>query len=255
MSVPNQCITKTKKAKPQKDFLIISNEDWIAASRNLTPSGFQMYLWLIRHDESFNNELSKQAFMKDFNTSSSSYDRAWKELKDKKYAIQKEKGSNIYYIYTTPQTTTSTSKMMLKEEEINTKNDVKPQQKDPPPTSSTSKMMLLNTKNDANQHQNWCYSTPKMNIEIDNIDNINNIDNCSNEQSAPQQEQEPIIITQEDFLNQGLAQTMTGYELDEDGNKIAESCGKLYRIFSTNAPSLEKKETLSIQEKIAALGF
>lgn len=58
---------------------MISNEDWMAASRNLTPSGFQMYLWLIRHDESFNNELSKQAF----NASGSSYDRAWKELKDK----------------------------------------------------------------------------------------------------------------------------------------------------------------------------
>ena len=100
MSVPNQSITKTKKTKPQKDFLIISNEDWMAASRNLTPSGFQMYLWLIRHDESFNNELSKQAFIKDFNASGSSYDRAWKELKDKKYAIQKEKGSNIYYSFT-----------------------------------------------------------------------------------------------------------------------------------------------------------
>lgn len=156
MSVPNQSITKTKKTKPQKDFLMISNEDWMAASRNLTPSGFQMYLWLIRHDESFNNELSKQAFIKDFNASGSSYDRAWKELKDKKYAIQKEKGSNIYYIYTSPQTTTSTSKMTSKEENINTKNDVKPLQKNASPASSTSKMMLNNTKNDVNQHQNWC---------------------------------------------------------------------------------------------------
>ena len=152
MSVPNQCITKTKKAKPQKDFLMISNEDWMAASRNLTPSGFQMYLWLIRHDESFNNELSKQAFIKDFNASSSSYDRAWKELRDKKYAVQKEKGSNIYYIYTSPQTTTSTSKTVL-EEKINTKNDVKPPQKDTTPASSTSKMMLNNTKIGVTQHQ------------------------------------------------------------------------------------------------------
>lgn len=167
MSVPNQSITKTKKTKPQKDFLMISNEDWMAASRNLTPSGFQMYLWLIRHDESFNNELSKQAFIKDFNASGSSYDRAWKELKDKKYAIQKEKGSNIYYIYTSPQT-----------------------------TASTSKMMLINTKNGVNQHQNWCYSTPKMNIEIDNIDNINNIDSYSVEQPTP------APSSQEEFLNQ-----------------------------------------------------
>ena len=102
MSVPNQNITKTKKTKPQKDFLLISNEDWIAASKNLTPSGFKMYLWLIRHDESFNNELSKQAFISDFNVSGSAYEKAWKELKDKGYAIPKEKCSNIYYIYTKP---------------------------------------------------------------------------------------------------------------------------------------------------------
>lgn len=82
-----------------------------------------------------------------------SYDRAWKELKDKKYAIQKEKGSNIYYIYTSPQTTTSTSKITSKEENINTKNDVKSPQKDTTPTSSTSKMMLINTKIGVTQHQ------------------------------------------------------------------------------------------------------
>lgn len=231
MSVPNQCITKTKKAKPQKDFLMISNEDWMAASRNLTPSGFQMYLWLIRHDESFNNELSKQAFIKDFNASSSSYDRAWKELRDKKYAVQKEKGSNIYYIYTSPQTTTSTSKMVL-EEKINTKNGVKPPQKDTTPASSTSKMVLDNTKNDVNQHQNWCYSTSKMNIEIDNIDNTNNIDNCSVEQPTPApSQQEPIPITQKEFIDQNLARFMVGQcVIDKEGNKIVESCGKVYKV-------------------------
>lgn len=231
MSVPNQCITKTKKTKPQKDFLMISNEDWMAASRNLTPSGFQMYLWLIRHDESFNNELSKQAFIKDFNASSSSYDRAWKELRDKKYAIQKEKGSNIYYIYTSPQIAISTSKM-TSEEKINTKNDVKPPQKDTAPASSTSKMMLDNTKNDVNQHQNWCYSTSKMNIEIDNIDNKNKIDNCSIEQPLPTPSpQEPIPITLEEFIAQDLARFRVGQcIIDEEGNKIIESCGKVYKV-------------------------
>ena len=102
MSVPNQNIVQTKKIKPQKDFLMISNEDWMAASKNLTPSGFKMYLWLIRHDESFTNELSKQAFISEFNVSGSAYEKAWKELKDKGYAIPKEKGSNIYYIYAKP---------------------------------------------------------------------------------------------------------------------------------------------------------
>lgn len=251
MSVPNQSITKTKKTKPQKDFLMISNEDWMAASRNLTPSGFQMYLWLIRHDESFNNELSKQAFIKDFNASGSSYDRAWKELKDKKYAIQKEKGSNIYYIYTSPQTTTSTSKMTSKEENINTKNDVKPPQKDASSVSSTSKTVLSNTKNDVNQHQNWCYSTSKMNIEIDNIDNINNIDSCSVEQPTPTPPQESIPITQEEFIAKNLARFMVGQcVIDKEGNKIVESCGKVYKVLKAPSP-----KTSTIQKEIAEMGF
>ena len=253
MSVPNQCITKTKKTKPQKDFLIISNEDWMAASRDLTPSGFQMYLWLIRHDESFNNELSKQAFIKDFNASGSSYDRAWKELRDKKYAVQKEKGSNIYYVYTSPQTTTSTSKMTSKEENINTKNDVKPPQKDASSTSSTSKTVLNNTKNDVNQHQNWCYSTSKMNIEIDNIDNINNIDNRSVEQPTPAPSpQEPIPITQEEFIAKNLARFMVGQCItDEEGNKIVESCGKVYKVTQCSASS----PVSTIQKEIADMRF
>lgn len=240
MSVPNQNITKTIKIKPQKDFLMVSNEDWITACRNLTPSGFKMYLWLIRHDPSFNNELSKKAFMNDFNTSGSSYDRAWDELREKGYAVKKNKDSNIYYIYTTPQTTTPTSKMTLKKEN-NTKNDVEQQQKDTPPISSTSKMMLTNTKNDVNQHQNWCYLTPKMNIEIDNINNKDIINNCSNEQSF-------IIISQEDFIQQGLVPTMIVHEEDNEGNKIVESCGKTYKI-------IPPKQALTAQEQIAALGF
>ena len=64
MSVQNQLITKTKKVKPQKDFLMISNKDWMEASKILSPSGFQMYLWLIRHDGSFNNELSMILMLK-----------------------------------------------------------------------------------------------------------------------------------------------------------------------------------------------
>ena len=48
---------------------------------------------------------------------------------------------------------------------------------------------------------------------------------------------------------------MTGFELDDNDNKIAESCGKLYRILGANTPPSKKKETLSVQEKIAALGF
>lgn len=181
MSVPNQLITKTKKTKPQKDFLLISNRDWIEASKNLSASGFLMYLWLIRHDESFNNELSKQAFMNEFDVSASTYDRAWKELRDKKYAVQREEGSNIYYIYTSPQTA-STPKMTLE-------------------NNTTSKLMSDNTKNDVDERQKWCQSTPKMNIEIDKQININNNkQNELNQQRDGLSAETAILMTKEEIL-------------------------------------------------------
>lgn len=71
-----------------------------------------------------------------------------------------------------------------------------------------------------------------MNIEIDNIDNINNIDSYSIEQPTPAPSpQEPIPITQEEFLNQGLARFIVGKAIiDKEGNKIIESCGNIYKI-------------------------
>ena len=64
-------IVKTIKTEPQQDFLMIADETWMAASRDLTPSGFKMYLWLMSKEEDFN--LTKQETTKVFNVSSSSY--------------------------------------------------------------------------------------------------------------------------------------------------------------------------------------
>ena len=90
-------IIKTIKTEPQQDFLMIADETWMAASRDLTPSGFKMYLWLMSKEEDFN--LTKQEFTKVFNVSSSSYEKAWKELRDKDYIV---KDGDIYHIYEMP---------------------------------------------------------------------------------------------------------------------------------------------------------
>ena len=90
-------IVQTKKTEPQQDFLMIADEAWMAASRDLTPSGFKMYLWLMSKEEDFN--LSKQEFTKVFNVSSSSYEKAWKELRDKGYMV---KDGDIYHFYEMP---------------------------------------------------------------------------------------------------------------------------------------------------------
>ena len=90
-------IAKTIKTEPQQDFLMIADETWMAASRDLTPSGFKMYLWLMSKEEDFN--LTKQEFTKVFNVSSSSYEKAWKELRDKGYMV---KDGDIYHFYEMP---------------------------------------------------------------------------------------------------------------------------------------------------------
>lgn len=55
---------------------------------------------------------------------------------------------------------------------------------------------------------------------------------CSVEQPTPAPSpQEPIPITQEEFLNQGLARFIVGKAImDKEGNKIIESCGNIYKI-------------------------
>ena len=209
MSVQNQLITKTKKVKPQKDFLMISNKDWIEASKNLSAIGFQMYLWLIRHDESFNNELSKKAFMNDFGVSASSYDRAWADLRKKGYAVQKEKGSNIYYIYPSPQDTT-TSKLTLE-------------------TTPTSKLMSANVKIDVDERQNWCQSTSEMNIEIDKQIDINN-NKQLNQTECGNNPEEGIKINKEEFINQGLVNYATRIKDSSNGNMRFKAYGKYYEI-------------------------
>lgn len=90
-------IIKTIKTEPQQDFLMVADEAWMAASRDLTPSGFKMYLWLMSKEEDFN--LTRQEFTKVFNVSSSSYEKALRELKDKGYMV---KDGGIYHICEMP---------------------------------------------------------------------------------------------------------------------------------------------------------
>lgn len=108
-----------------------------------------------------------------------------------------------------------------------------PQQKNASLPSPTG-----NFRND--QQANFLKSNRQISLIKDNIkDNIKD-----KESSSPS----PIIINQEDFIQQGLAPTMIVHEEDNEGNKIVESCGKTYKI-------IPPKQTPTAQEQIAALGF
>lgn len=210
MSVQNQLITKTKKVKPQKDFLMISNKDWMEASKILSPSGFQMYLWLIRHDGSFNNELSKQAFMNDFNVKESTYKRAWAELKENGYAVKSAEGSNIYYIYTSPTGGNGVKNEPAVNNGVKNEPDIGP------------KMNLNGVKNDTK-------TGSKMNIEIDKQIDINN-NKQLNQTECGNNPEEGIKINKEEFINQGLANYATRIKDSSNGNMRFKAYGKYYEI-------------------------
>ena len=111
MPVANQLITISKKQRHYKEnYIQISNDEWEKAFRELSSSAFGMWLWLVRHDETFKNELSKAAFKKDLGLSDSTYERAWKELKDKGYAVKDKKHNNLYFILSTVEQTENTPK-------------------------------------------------------------------------------------------------------------------------------------------------
>lgn len=152
MPVANQLITISKKSRHYKEnYIQISNDEWEKAFRELSSSAFGMWLWLVRHDETFKNELSKAAFKKDLGLSDSTYERAWKELKDKGYAVKDKKHNNLYFILSTVEQTENTPK-----------NEGKQQTKTGTPPKMTDNTPKIEGE-----------TPPKMNREIDKIDNIN----------------------------------------------------------------------------------
>lgn len=153
MPVANQLITISKKPRHYEngDYLQISNPEWEKAFRELSSSAFGMWLWLIRHDGTFKNELSKVAFKKDLGLSDSTYERAWKELKDKGYAVKDKKHNNLYFILP-----------IVEVKEDTPKNEGMQQVK-----AGTPPKMTNNTPKIEGE------TPPKLNREINKIDNIN----------------------------------------------------------------------------------
>ena len=104
MAVPNQLIitivkTPIEKGKGQS-FLSILSDEWIAASRVLSPSGFQLYLYLADKQNGYQWELSKAAITRIFGFSDKTYSRAKSELIEHGYLVQ-DQGVK-YSFYTTP---------------------------------------------------------------------------------------------------------------------------------------------------------
>ena len=102
MSYPNQLFTISQKQKCEKDFLQISNKAWINAGKRLSKSALLMWQWLISNSSAYRNELSRSAFINEFDCNERTYERSWRELKEKGYAVLKEGSKNTYLILEEP---------------------------------------------------------------------------------------------------------------------------------------------------------
>ncbi len=100
ITFPNQKIIHINKPDYKSNYLTIGIDEWIDASKNLTPNTFKLYLYLASNANDYKFALSRQDVMEKLGMSKDSYLRATRELGDKKY-ITLDKG-NLYNFITVP---------------------------------------------------------------------------------------------------------------------------------------------------------
>lgn len=93
-TAPNQRIINVHRKKYKTNFLQIGNEEWQEACRKLTPSGFQIYLYLASNCNNFQLSLSQKAIEEQLGIKKTAYHTAIKQLEELGY-IRLVKG-NLY---------------------------------------------------------------------------------------------------------------------------------------------------------------
>ena len=98
MAAPNQRIIYIERVseKARADFFKIGHLQLDRAASDLGANAFKLYIYLCNNKDSFRLELSSKDFIDWSNTSDSTYDRAFNELKDKQYLIQSQDKKNVY---------------------------------------------------------------------------------------------------------------------------------------------------------------
>ena len=103
----NQSLVMIEKTECDSDFLMVSNEEWMEAARNLKPTTTLFYLYFAANKDGYQMALSPTAISKDLGISKSAYHNAFNELIEKGYMVKcgtKEKlGYETYCFNTSPQ--------------------------------------------------------------------------------------------------------------------------------------------------------
>jgi hypothetical protein len=98
---PNQRMVKVHRESVKTDFLGIKNENWKAASRNLRPPAFLLYLYLASNANNFTVALSPAAIRQEIGMARSTYHDQFHILVDKGYLVPTH--GNTFDFYETPQ--------------------------------------------------------------------------------------------------------------------------------------------------------
>lgn len=94
ITYPNQRTVKIHREKPTADFLGIKNENWKAASRDLSAHALKLYMYLASNADNFELALSPAAILKEIGMARSTYHDQFHILESKGYI--KDLGSNRY---------------------------------------------------------------------------------------------------------------------------------------------------------------
>lgn len=98
---PHQRMVKVHRESVKTDFLGIKNENWKAASRNLRPPAFMLYLYLASNANNFTVALSPAAIRQEIGMARSTYHDQFHILVDKGYLVPSH--GNTFDFYETPQ--------------------------------------------------------------------------------------------------------------------------------------------------------
>ena len=98
MAVPNQRIIYIERssADVRKDYFKIGHTQLTKVASDLGGNAFKLYIYLADNKDNYKLELSSKHFIEWSGTSDSTYDRAFKELKEKQYLIQAPDKKNVY---------------------------------------------------------------------------------------------------------------------------------------------------------------
>lgn len=102
MTFPNQRSINIHREKPKADFLGIKNENWKAASRNLSAHSFLLYIYLAANADNYSLALSPAAVRQEIGMARSTFHDQFHILVDKGYLVHSH--GNTYDFYEVPQT-------------------------------------------------------------------------------------------------------------------------------------------------------